>query len=520
MKQFLHNIRFYILISNILFSIGIYLWIVVTIPSGILQQIRLQQIYALLAVLYVYLAMLVVPFCSTFKDFSYNVQFLKARRAFVVSAFYFGFLHAYISFFDQLGGLEGLGFLGQTYLIAVSLSFTALIILSVLALTSFDWVVAKMTARKWKLLQGFIYVAGILILIHALMLGTHFQNLSDTIPTIFFVAIAFLSLLEASRLDTVLRKLFPIPYFGLSFVIFSVLLGVLFFVVINPIFSSSNGSITFDIHAAHKKLAEQVTQPSSNPFQQIPGLRGDRTKRFTVSFDHPESILANQDVALSFRINDAASGNPTEFFEKIYEKPMHMIVVDSSLSYFNHIHPTQTADGFTITTQFPKDGRYHIYIDFQPFGAIEQQFAFTLSVGNGDTPIVTTRKPDTKLTKTVGEYQVILTKPNLVASEMSLGQQTLSFIIKDAKTKKPITTLKPYLASFGHLVMINQKTFEYVHVHPTNLTAPAPNANGGPTVEFLPIGIYGPFKPGIYRAFAQFNPDNNLFTADYTVQVK
>jgi len=92
-------------------------------------------------------------------------------------------------------------------------------------------------------------------------------------------------------------------------------------------------------------------------------------------------------------------------------------------------------------------------------------------------------------------------------------------MIKDAKTGKSVTNLKPYLASFGHLTMINQKTFDFIHVHPYNLTAPPADASGGPTVDFLPIGIYGPFKPGIYRAFAEFNPDNKLFTADFTMKV-
>jgi hypothetical protein len=102
---------------------------------------------------------------------------------------------------------------------------------------------------------------------------------------------------------------------------------------------------------------------------------------------------------------------------------------------------------------------------------------------------------------------------------MTFGNQTISFTVKDATTHKPITTLKPYLASFGHLVMIDESTYTYLHVHPFTLVAPPPNANGGPTVDFLPIGIYGPIKPGIYRLFAQFNPDGNLFTADFTVKV-
>jgi hypothetical protein len=108
----------------------------------------------------------------------------------------------------------------------------------------------------------------------------------------------------------------------------------------------------------------------------------------------------------------------------------------------------------------------------------------------------------------------------LISQEISIGQQLLGFTFKNAKTKQPITTLKPYLDAFGHLVMINEKTFDYIHVHPNILAVPSPDQNAGPTIEFLPLGIYGPIKPGIYRVFAQFNPNGQLMVADYTIEIK
>ncbi len=251
-----------------------------------------------------------------------------------------------------------------------------------------------------------------------------------------------------------------------------------------------------------------------------PALQGDRTRRFTVSFTPPATaVQPNQDTQLSFKVYDASSGNPVSIFSRVYEKVMHLIVVDNELQNFSHIHPEQTIDGFTITTKFPHPGRYHLYLDFQPTGAIEQQFGFTVNVGTVDQPAVASQNPDTNLTKTFGAYQVTLETPQLKASEMSLGNQPLKFTIKDAQGQ-PVTTLKPYLASFGHLVMIDTSTYDYLHVHPSNLVAPQPDANGGPTVEFLPIGIYGPFKPGVYKIFAQFNPNGQLFTSDFTVKVE
>lgn len=524
MNKLFSNIRFYVLFSSILISVGVFLYIFFTIPEGILQIIRLTQIYALLAVFYLYLALICTPLTQLFLSFPARGTYIKARRAIGVSAFYFAVLHASLAFFGQLGGFDGLSFLSGKYLLAIFFSFTALVILTLMAGTSFEFIIVKLTYPKWKFLHRFVYLAALLIVIHALMLGTHFTDLSGLIPQIFFVALTLLIVLEALRFDRYLQNKFSIvPRFGIAFLVVSVLSISLLIPLLLP---TGNTPISLGIHAQHILLAQQAQQDantnttSPNTQIKIPGLDGDRTKRFSVGFQHPETIIPNQDTQLSFQIFDASSGNPTLLYKPLYTKLAHVIVVNNELDYFTHIHPEQEGNSFVVTTQFPAPGRYHLYIDFQPFGAIEQQFGFTLDVGADITP-----KPATAQTKALtktfeGLYIVSLdyTKP-LSAEKMSLGQQELKFHIADAQTNKPITDLKPYLGSFGHLVMINEKTYEYIHVHPANLTQPKPDENGGPDVSFLPIGIYGPIKPGTYRVFAQFNPDNHLFTSDFTVTI-
>jgi DMSO/TMAO reductase YedYZ heme-binding membrane subunit len=530
-QSLLTNLRFYILVFSVALSGVIYGYVVSAHAGGATQLVYLEQFYALTAVSFLYLALLAGPFCFTFRTTlppKFRAKYLFARRAIGVSAFYFAFLHANLAFFGQLGGFNGLAFLSPTYLIAIACSGTALTILFLLAITSFDKVITKMTFPKWKALHRFIYLAGVLAIVHALLLGTHFSNLSGTIPLIGFIAVSFLLLLEAPRFDKLLAKRFPVPQFGLSFVIVLVILAIIFFTIINPVFSTTNGTISFDIHAAHKQLAQQAQQGQSSlttgnlNTSAIPGLDGDRTKRYTVSMrTDPPNPLPNQDVTIYFKTYDASTGYPVTLYKTLYSKPMHFIIVNSGLTYFHHIHPTQTGQEFSITTQFPTDDLYHLYIEFWPYGGIEQQVGFSLPVGTvPDKPVLSHAKPDDTKTKSFGEYMVSVdTHGGLSASAMTLGSQTITFTIKDAKTGKPVTNLKPYLASFGHLTMINERTFDFIHVHPYNLTPPPPNAHGGPTVDFLPIGIYGPFKPGVYRAFAEFSPDSNLFTADFTIQV-
>lgn len=524
------NLRFYVMAFSICLALGIFIWIEATIPPGAAQTAKLTQLYGLISVIYLYLALIGSPLYKVFPSLPFKGYYFKAARPVGFSAFLFAAFHSYFSFFGELGGFVGITFLNNNYLLAITLGFIGLIILTALAATSFDYMVNKLTLKRWKMIHKFVYLAGLLIVIHTLMLGTHFANLSSAIPQVFFVALGILLILEGIRLDCCLNKKFSlIPQYGVTFVIVAcmVTIGAFYLFV-----STQPGVASLGIHALHIQLAKDAQQNVNTLNTNFPGLQGDRTKRFTASFIPPDNPQPNQDIPLKFKIYDANSGNQVLLFLKTYAYPMHLIIVDSSLNYFEHIHPTEQGDGeFDITTQLPKPGFYHLYIQFQPLGAVEQQMAFTLAVGmNPDDKAELASQPlDSNLTKVFSDsnqpevsYEVTLdTHGTLNASDMSLGNDKITYTIKDAKTHQPITTLKPFMASFGHLSLINQQTYDFLHVHPNNLVAPLPDANSGPNVDFMPIGIYGPIKPGIYRAFGEFSTKIGAdFDTDFTIEIK
>lgn len=509
-------IRYFVLNSFLILSVVIYFYYKAAIPDRELQTIRLTQAYALWSLGLLYASLLPGPLYEAFPRLLGKVLYIRARRAIGVSAFYYGLLHSFISFFGQFGGFAGLSFLSNGYLTAVALGFAGLAILSLLALTSFDYWVNRL-GRYWKLLHRLIYVAAWLILAHTFLIGTHFSSLSKAPSQLLAIAVALLLILEALRIDKYLVKRFSLhTLYSFNFVILFALIVIGFYS-----FLPTGGSGSLNIHALHIQLAKQTQQgvTATNNLPAIPGLVGDRTKRYSVNFKHEDNITPNKENTLSFQVFDANNGKEVVLFANNYEKLAHLVIVDSKLEYFNHIHPTFSNSQFSIATQFPHDGEYHLYLSFQPIGAIEQQFAFTVNVGstNADKP---SQKIDTELTKTFGQYKVTLTLPKILkATELSVGNQRLKFDLTDTN-EQPVTNLKPYLAAFGHLVMINQETFDYLHIHPTNLTPPPPSASGGPSVEFMPLGLYGPIKPGIYRLFAQFNPNNQLILADFTIKVE
>lgn len=519
----LRNNRFYILLFSAIFSLGIYFWVASSFEEGIIHTTRLAQFYGLTAVTFLYFTLLAGPLCYILPKSAFTEQYKHARRALGVSAFYFSLLHGCLSFFGQLGGFEGLPYLSNTYLFNVTIGAISLLILYLLAITSFDFVIKKMSFPKWKILQRFVYLSGFFTLIHVLMLGTHFRSLNEFIPQIFLSALAILLFLEANRIDTFLTKKFTnLPRFGLTA---TLIVGLSIGFYIYTLLPASEGS-PFNSHSKMKS-GNNSQQPAmamniDASMSQYPGMDGDKTKRYTTGFEYPDFIESNTEVTLDFPIYDAGNGKPVEYFKTVYEKAAHLIIVDKSLSYFAHIHPEPTETGFTINTLFPEAGEYHLYLSYQPLGAIEQQVAFTVKVGVEEESAVLndTYGVDRILTKTFDKYKVTLDTPQpMKAKELSSGVQQIQFTIKDS-SNKPVKTLKPYLGAFGHLVLINQNTYDYTHIHPTNTKPPSPNQNGGPQVSFLSLGMYGPIKPGTYRAFGQFNPNGEFFTADFTVEIK
>lgn len=83
------NIRFYVLFFSILLSVVTYFYVISTTPESSLQVIKITQIYALVAITYLYITLLATPLTKIFTSLPFRGQYIKARRALGVSAFYF-----------------------------------------------------------------------------------------------------------------------------------------------------------------------------------------------------------------------------------------------------------------------------------------------------------------------------------------------------------------------------------------------------------------------------------------------
>jgi sulfoxide reductase heme-binding subunit YedZ len=159
--------------------------------------------------LYWYFALIISPVGHVIgKHRTKRLEF--ARRAIGVSAFYFAFLHAAVALWGQLGGISELSRLPELFKWSLLGGVIALIILALMAATSFDKVMKFMTFRKWKWLHRLVYTGGILAVLHIWSIGTHLSY--TNIQLIAFAALIILAGLELFRTTKLLNE----KYFHLA----------------------------------------------------------------------------------------------------------------------------------------------------------------------------------------------------------------------------------------------------------------------------------------------------------------
>ena len=183
---------------------GTFLWTMAREPYASLRIASLTQDFGLQGTFFLYLTLLITPLSQVVPP-AWRAILVPARRPLGVAAFFASLLHTAIGFWGELGGFAGIPFLTSDYKISLLLTTVALLIMLALAATSFDKTIAALGAVKWKWLHRLIYVAGYLIILHVLKLGSHYSSVTPIFRT-SFVLFGFLGVLEALRIDRYLQR--------------------------------------------------------------------------------------------------------------------------------------------------------------------------------------------------------------------------------------------------------------------------------------------------------------------------
>jgi hypothetical protein len=232
----------------------------------------------------------------------------------------------------------------------------------------------------------------------------------------------------------------------------------------------------------------------------------------------PAAVIPGRATRLRLTVRDRETGQVVRDFAVVHEKRYHLFVVSRDLEHFDHVHPSQQADGSWVAElTLPRTGSYKVYSDFLPAGGAPQVVAVPLDIAGpagNPLPLPARLVPDRILKKRVGDMWVTLDQP---APRFVAGrEEKLVYRLRDAKTGAPVTGIEPYLGAWGHTVVMSEDTRQFVHAHPVEVVPDgAGAARGGPTLTFATVLP----KAGRYRVWTQMKRNGELSTAVFTIAV-
>jgi hypothetical protein len=233
----------------------------------------------------------------------------------------------------------------------------------------------------------------------------------------------------------------------------------------------------------------------------VPGADGLRSELAGLELaPEPVAFTAGASVTWRFRIVDC-DGNAVRDFEPEQDKLLHLIVVRTDFTGYQHLHPTLIDDGtFSVEVATPKAGAYRAIADFVIDGR-KYVVGTTLTAAGraAQRPL-----PAPALSGSVDGYDVELERPAVLEA----GEEAqLTFRV--TRRGRPVADLEPYLGAYGHLVALHAPDLAYSHVHPDGEDLAAGAITFDTELD----------EPGSYRLFLQFQTDGRVHTVAFTQTV-
>lgn len=225
---------------------------------------------------------------------------------------------------------------------------------------------------------------------------------------------------------------------------------------------------------------------------------------------------SSQTLSTTIRLTPKRGGEVLRDLLRVHERLLHLIIVSSDLTFFDHVHPTLASDGsLEMPYTFPRVGSYLLFADIAPKGARGQVFRMPLRVG--DESLEAARA---ELTATPAGAKVLDVDPAMTVEMVPLPRKLIAgahaqLLFRVSKNRQPVNDLEPYLGAMGHCVIISEDGQSYLHCHPEQLFTPSPDARGGPDVAF---GTRFP-RAGRYKVWGQFRRGDQILVADFVVDV-
>ncbi len=197
----------------------------------------------------------------------------------------------------------------------------------------------------------------------------------------------------------------------------------------------------------------------------------------------------------------------------MHTQPIHLLIVDPSLTDYHHEHPTPTdvpgEYAFSFTPK--KSASYRIWADLVPADSGVQEYPAIELPGSGAAESIGDMSG--RFETVAGGLRFRLTFEN---GQLPRARQVriMQIEVTDA-VGKPVRQLEPIMAAFAHLVGFYEDSRTVVHLHPEGGDITRDDVRGGPVMGFK----FYPPRAGFLRLFCQVVVDGKTIFAPFNVNV-
>lgn len=198
-----------------------------------------------------------------------------------------------------------------------------------------------------------------------------------------------------------------------------------------------------------------------------------------------------------------------EDLEVVHTRSFHLLVIDPTLTDYQHIHPepTQTPGLYSFKFTPKMAGGYRAWADITPKETGKQEF-IRADIGTpGSLKINKTESFEAN----AGGYRFTLSFDHALESK----EEAMGTIHVTTAAGAPVTSLEPVMGAFGHIVGFYDDFRTVVHTHPMGSEPQSDSERGGADLTFH----IEPEKPGFIKLFAQVKIDGKELFVPFAVNV-